>query len=86
MRAVRGYCQQAKPNSLRREESVQVYRKAVKIVLDNERKASPAHLHVLCLKLLAAYKIAFFSSLLDASASLTVLSHGRGVAWGNRAS
>ena len=42
MRAVRGYCQQGKPNSLRREESVQVYRKAVKVVLDNERKASPA--------------------------------------------
>ncbi|CAK0751346.1 hypothetical protein CVIRNUC_002061 [Coccomyxa viridis] len=39
MRAVRGYCQAGKPNSLRREESVQVYRKAVNVVLENERKA-----------------------------------------------
>ena len=54
MRAVRGYCQQGKPDSLRREESVQVYRKAVKIVLDNERKASPALLHALCCLLLVS--------------------------------
>lgn len=44
MRAVRGYCQAGKTGSLGREESVQVYRKAVKVVLDNERKVSPASL------------------------------------------
>ena len=42
MRAVRGFCQQGKPGSLGREESVQVYRKAVNVVLDNEEKARPA--------------------------------------------
>ena len=44
MRAVRGFCQQGKPGSLGREESVQVYRKAVNVVLDNEEKAGPAFL------------------------------------------
>ena len=39
LRAVRGFCQQGKPGSLNREESVQVYRKAVNVVLDNELKA-----------------------------------------------
>ena len=54
MRAVRGYCQAGKPNSLRREESVQVYRKAVNVVLENERKASsaPSLAHGICPKLL----------------------------------
>lgn len=40
LRAVRGFCQQGKLGSLNREESVQVYRKAVNVVLDNEHKAS----------------------------------------------
>ena len=43
LRAVRAFCQQGKPGSLKREESVQVYRKAVNVVLDNELKASPCH-------------------------------------------
>ena len=42
LRAVRGFCQPGKPGSLGRGESVQVYRKAVKVVLDNEKKAGPA--------------------------------------------
>ncbi len=48
LRAVRAFCQQGKPGSLKREESVQVYRKAVNVVLDNELKAS------LCLSMLLA--------------------------------
>ena len=54
MRAVRGYCQAGKPNSLRREESVQVYRKAVNVVLENERKVSsaPPLAHGMCPTLL----------------------------------
>ena len=38
VRAVRGHCVPGKTTSLGREESVQVYRKAVNVVLDNERK------------------------------------------------
>lgn len=51
MRAVRGYCQPGKPSSLRREESVQVYHKTVRVVLANERKASlaPPSAHGICL-------------------------------------